>query len=86
MLSDVSSEDVFAENISLEFLGITVISDETRHRVGDVQSTISGTLNNDKYPAYPLLSLQPKRSFSHRVDGGEREEREEQNNCTERNV
>jgi hypothetical protein len=36
VVGDVTTEDVAAEGLSLELLGLTVVSDETVHRVGDV--------------------------------------------------
>lgn len=44
MVGNVSSEDVAAESLSNELLSLSVVSHETVDRVGDVQSTIAGSL------------------------------------------
>lgn len=44
VVGDVSTEDVATEGLSNQLLTLSVISDETVDRVGDVQSTIEGSL------------------------------------------
>lgn len=45
VFGDVSTEDVFAEDVGLEFLSLSVVSNETGHGVGDVKTTISRSLH-----------------------------------------
>lgn len=48
MVLDVSTEDVAAEGLSLELLALSVVSNETGHGVGDVQTTISSSLHGSE--------------------------------------
>lgn len=44
VVGNVASEDVAAEGLSLQLLALSVVSNETVHGVGDVESTIQGAL------------------------------------------
>lgn len=45
VLSDVAGEDVLAEGLGVELLGLNVETRETLLRVGDVKTTVGGTLH-----------------------------------------
>lgn len=45
VLSDVAGEDVLAEGLGVELLGLDVVTGETLLGVGDVETTVGGTLH-----------------------------------------
>lgn len=45
VLSDVAGEDVLAEGLGVELLGLDVVTRETLLGVGDVETTVGGTLH-----------------------------------------
>ena len=46
VLSDVTGEDVLAEGLGVELLGLNVVTGETLLGVGDVKTTVGGTLES----------------------------------------
>lgn len=49
VLSDVTTGDVLAEGLGVEFLGLDVVSGETVLGVGDEDTTVGGTLHGTEY-------------------------------------
>jgi hypothetical protein len=45
VLSNVTTEDVLAENVSVELLILSVVTSKTASAVGDIETTIGGTLH-----------------------------------------
>lgn len=48
VISNVTSEDVFAKDFGIEGLGFAVITNETLFRVRDINTTINGSLHGSK--------------------------------------
>eukprot|EP00026_Physarum_polycephalum_P013410 Phypoly_transcript_13806.p1 GENE.Phypoly_transcript_13806~~Phypoly_transcript_13806.p1 ORF type:complete len:195 (-),score=15.17 Phypoly_transcript_13806:326-910(-) len=48
VVGNMSSEDVAAEGLSLELLALSVVSNKTVHRVGDVKSSVCGSLQGSE--------------------------------------